>query len=401
MVIGQRTFWGRQPLASSALALAASGLPVFPCSTDKKPIVEGGFKNATRDPETIRAMFVKPGAALIGVPTGRASGRVVIDVDPRHNGDAWLRENQNRLPSTLTHRTPGGGEHLAFRDPPDVEIRNSQGRIAPGVDVRGTGGYVIVPPSEGYTIKHNGALADMPQWLIKASLKPDRPPPQPSLPSPPPNSGHGSPYGLKALSEECTAIQHAPFGQQEMMLNNAALKIGSLVASGELLEGYALSELITAGNAMASENGRDPWRPAEIEKKVRHAFDDGKRTPRQVPPPRANISRISVDTRAKARPNEEPPPLGVGPSPQLSGPNGDGASARPPTITVTAGELHILATKAESVLIAAGAEIFQRGVLVRPAVIELPASDNRKTQAAVLAEVTRPGMIDELSRVAR
>ena len=54
--------------------------------------------------------------------------------------------------------------------------------------------------------------------------------------------------------------------------------------------------------------------------------------------------------------------------------------------------------RAESALIAAGAEIFQRGVLVRPAVIELPASDNRKTQAAVLADVTSPGMIDELSR---
>ena len=100
----------------------------------------------------------------------------MIDVDPRHDGDVWLSENQNRLPSTLTHGTPRGGEHLAFRDPPDVEIRNSQGRIAPGVDVRGTGGYVIVPPSEGYTIKHNGPLADMPHWLVTACLKPnDRP----------------------------------------------------------------------------------------------------------------------------------------------------------------------------------------------------------------------------------
>src|SRR5262249_1417080 len=81
-------------------------------------------------------------------------------------------------------------------------------------------------------------------------------------------------------------------------------------------------------------------------------------------------------------------------------PNPPGASARPPTISVTAGELHILATEAESALIAAGAEIFQRALLVRPPLIELPAYNNRKTQAAVLAEVTRPGMIDELSRVA-
>jgi hypothetical protein len=285
MVIGQRTFWGRQPLASSALALAASGLPVFPCSTDKKPIVEGGFKSATQDPKLIHEMFSRPGAALISIPTGRASGRVVIDVDPRHNGDAWLRENQNRLPSTLTHGTPSGGVHLIFSDPLDVEIRNSQGRLAPGVDVRGTGGYVIVPLSEGYTIKHNGPLADMPRWLVAACLKPERPPP--SGPRRPPLDHGGTPYGLKALTEECIAILQAPFGQQEITLNNAALKIGSLVAADKLEESYALSELIDAGNAIPSESGREPWRAAEIAKKVKRALEDGKRTPRAVPPPPA------------------------------------------------------------------------------------------------------------------
>jgi hypothetical protein len=269
-------------LTSAALALAASGLPVFPCNSDRKPIVEGGFKSATRDPEVIRAMFARPGAALIGMPTGRATGHVVIDVDPRHGGDAWLLENQNQLPATRTHGTPRGGEHLAFRDPPEIEIRNSQGRIAPGVDVRGTGGYVVVPPSKGYTIKHNGPLADMPQWLVTACLKPERPPPP--RPRHPPLAGDDTPYGLKALSEECIAIATAPFGQQEITLNNAALKIGGLVAGGELAESYALTELIAAGNAMPSESGREPWRAAEIAKKVKRALADGKRTPRTAPP---------------------------------------------------------------------------------------------------------------------
>jgi hypothetical protein len=273
---------GQSPLTSAALALAASGLPVFPCNSDRKPIVEGGFKSASRDPELVGKMFVRSGATLIGIPTGRASGRVVIDVDPRHDGNTWLSENQNRLPPTLTHGTPRGGEHLAFRDPPDVEIRNSQGRIAPGVDVRGTGGYVIVPPSKGYTIKHNDPLADMPQWLVTACLKPERPPPPPPGPRRPPLDHDGTPYGLKALTEECIAIHHAPFGQQEITLNNAALKIGSLVAADELEESYALFELIAAGNAMPSESGREPWRAVEIAKKVKRALEDGKRTPRAV-----------------------------------------------------------------------------------------------------------------------
>jgi hypothetical protein len=62
------------------------------------------------------------------------------------------------------------------------------------------------------------------------------------------------------------------------------LKIGSLVAADELEESYALSELIAAGNAMPSESGREPWRAAEIAKKVKRALEDGKRTPRAVPP---------------------------------------------------------------------------------------------------------------------
>jgi putative DNA primase/helicase len=269
-------------LTTSALALAAKGLPVFPCNSENKPVTKHGFKDATRDAETIRAMFAKRGAVRIGIPTGRASGRVVIDIDPRHDGNVWLSENQNRLPPTLTHGTPRGGEHLAFRDPPDVEIRNSQGRIASGVDVRGTGGYVIVPPSKGYTIKHNGPLANMPHGLVTACLKPERPPPP--GPRRPPLDHDGTPYGLKALTEECVAIHHAPFGQQEITLNNAALKIGSLVAANELEESYALSELLAAGNAMPSESGREPWRAAEIAKKVERALEDGKRTPRPVPP---------------------------------------------------------------------------------------------------------------------
>jgi hypothetical protein len=275
---------GGSSLIAAALALAADGLPVFPCNGIKKPIVEHGFKNATCDPDIIREMFARPGAALIGMPTGRTSGRVVIDVDPRHGGDVWSLENQARLPPTLTHGTPGGGKHLVFRDPSEVEIRNSQGRLAPGIDVRGTGGYVIVPPSAGYTVKSNGKLADMPPWLIEACGKPE-PPPTPPRPRRSPLNGDGTPYGLAALEGECAAICAAPFGMQEISLNNAALKIGSLVAAGQIDEGYALAELIDAGNSMASQNAREPWRRADVEEKVRRGLTDGMRTPRNVPRP--------------------------------------------------------------------------------------------------------------------
>jgi hypothetical protein len=123
----------------------------------------------------------------------------------------------------------------------------------------------------------------MPQWLVTVCLKPEQPPPPPPGPRLPPLDHDGTPYGLKPLTEECIAIHHAPFGQQEITLNNAALKIGSLAAGGELSESYALAELIAAGNTMPSESGREPWRAAEIAKKVKRALEDGKRTPRAAP----------------------------------------------------------------------------------------------------------------------
>jgi hypothetical protein len=118
----------------------------------------------------------------------------------------------------------------------------------------------------------------------KNSNRGNPPPAPPSNPYRPLLVGAGTAYGLKALNEECIAVVVAPFGQQEITLNNAALKIGSLVAGGELGESYAFAELIAAGNAMPSQSRHAPWRAAEINKKVKRALEGGKRTPRAAPP---------------------------------------------------------------------------------------------------------------------
>ena len=82
-----------------------------------------------------------------GVATGNV---IVLDVDPRHGGDHSLRQLEDRhgpLPLTWRAFTGGGGEHVYFRAPEGVEIRNNAGRLGPGLDVRGVGGYVVAPPS--------------------------------------------------------------------------------------------------------------------------------------------------------------------------------------------------------------------------------------------------------------
>jgi hypothetical protein len=132
-----------------ALQLARNGIPVFPCRADKSPRVAGGFKVATTDEVMIRGWWGRFPNALIGVPTGAASGIIVIDIDPPDGMDFLLGEYGELLETGRRHKTPSGGFHYLFRAPADRSIRNSAGKIAKGVDVRGDGGYIIWWPAHG------------------------------------------------------------------------------------------------------------------------------------------------------------------------------------------------------------------------------------------------------------
>ena len=114
-------------------------LPRFPCRPDKHPLVAGGFNAATTDPAQIAIWQAQFPNCLWGVPTGAVSGIDVLDIDPE--GLGWFAANRDRIPVTRVHRTPRGGLHLFFKHAPG--LRCSRGRIAPGVDVRADGGYVI------------------------------------------------------------------------------------------------------------------------------------------------------------------------------------------------------------------------------------------------------------------
>jgi hypothetical protein len=273
---------GANPMADAAVSL---GLPVFPCGADKKPLTTHGFKDATNDPARIRTLFSGSAAVMIGVPTGAATDVVVIDVDRKENrqGGAWLDENSHRMPQTRTIRTASGGLHIYLRHP-GQRVKNSNDKIAPGIDVRGDGGYVIVPPSPGYSLADDAPMAEVPEWLLAVLCPPEPVPgPVPEVRRHTPASNGGTPYGLKALEDECAAISRAYFGQQEATLNAAGLKIGALVAGGELEAGPALADLLAAARSMPSQPGKKPWHPSELEKKARRAFEDGSRKPRSAP----------------------------------------------------------------------------------------------------------------------
>ncbi len=138
----------KNPLAAAALAYARRGLPVFPCQArGKAPLVAGGFKAATADPDRVRAWWRENPQANIAIPTGAATGLVVLDVDPRAGGrEALKRLEALGLPATLTVITGGGGVHLYFRHPGGhIPSRPVPGYA--GLDVKADGGYVLVPPS--------------------------------------------------------------------------------------------------------------------------------------------------------------------------------------------------------------------------------------------------------------
>ena len=288
-----------------AAAFLAQQWPVFPCAGNKQPLTEHGLHDAVEGEAQARALFQRPGVAMIGVPTGARSGFVVIDLDIKGGqpGLEWLAANEHRIPATRRHRTQSGGLHLLFANPEGRRIRNSVSKVAPGVDVRGQGGYVIVPPSPGYTIVNDAMPAPMPAWLLDLL---DPPAPAPAAPAPRPRiqTGDGTPYGLRALEAETSAILAAPFGQQETTLNAACLRLGQLVAGGELAADVAFPALLSAALGMASQPGREPWVPAKLREKVRAAFADGQRTPRSAPP----LIRRTVEEYAPPPGWEEPPP---------------------------------------------------------------------------------------------
>jgi len=173
-------------MLEAAEAYAKEGLPVFPTKPDKRPYTLNGFKDATTDLERIRAWWKLHPDAGIGLPTGRATGLLVIDIDPRHGGDVsftQLIEQHGPLPKTLEAATGGGGQHIALAYPKDVEIRNSAGKLGEGIDVRGEGGYIIASPTRHpsgkcYRWLNDHQPAPCPEWVIKRLLaKPEIPDP--------------------------------------------------------------------------------------------------------------------------------------------------------------------------------------------------------------------------------
>lgn len=136
-------------LAAAALEYQRLGFhPIVEQPNSKLPLEKGWQALTFRSPQALQAAFdAAPEGHGVGTVT---CGFIVVDLDVKEgvNGVESLCALPP-LPPTLTARTPSGGRHLFFKLPSgSPAVKNSVSKVGPGIDIRGTGGQVVLPPTE-------------------------------------------------------------------------------------------------------------------------------------------------------------------------------------------------------------------------------------------------------------
>jgi len=264
----------------AALTYAARGWYVFPCGDDKRPLTAHGFKDATTDADQVKAWWRRWPRAAIGLDCGR-SGVLAVDLDRDDDRDGlaiWATLGIDDA-GALQSQTPRGGRHLVF-SANGAALGNSAGRLGPGIDTRGNGGYIILPPSQtarGQYIALNdwtATPAPVPGALVALLSKAEQ---QRTTSQ---TTTTGDRWALAALKAEVDNVCAAHEGTRNDTLNRAAYSLGQLVAAGYLTRAEVEAELFAAAEAcgLVDDDGdRAAWST------IRSGLDDGATNPRYKP----------------------------------------------------------------------------------------------------------------------
>lgn len=290
------------PNLNAALRLADLGIAVFPCNQSKRPQPGVRWKEeASTDHRRIESWWRKWPGSLPAFELGR-HGLVAMDCDRHGQSDgvtifeALARENGDDPREWPTIETPSTGRHIFFRQ--DGSLTNARGALPAGIDVRGTGGYVIAEGAElpdgrsyhplGYGLVitlQSDAVPHLPDWLATtlasraddggASPGPDATSRAPAAPAPHrPDSGARERAAFEAaLADEVRKVSQAGEGQRNHTLNIAAFSLAQMVASGW----GGQSEVDTALTEAALACG---LRQPEIRKTIASGFASGSKKPR-------------------------------------------------------------------------------------------------------------------------
>jgi len=271
------------PRHGPALALAGQGVAVFVLGRRKRPVANcptcrdalaadtghdrqgcgcltcHGFYAATTDPDRIADILAAVPSGLLAIRTGAVSGRVVVDIDPRHGG----RLDPTVMTPTATVATGGAdhGWHLHYRHPGGyVPSRELPGH--PGIDIKGDGGYVVVPPAvhpltrRAYAWVGARPVDVMPPPLVTACLADAADAPSCPVPTTP-GARHATRAGLAGgggisspdalLSAHLAAVARAVEGKRRTTLYGAARGTARIVLAGALDHQTAWDALYAAG----------------------------------------------------------------------------------------------------------------------------------------------------------
>ncbi|NHU86421.1 DNA primase, partial [Kocuria sp. JC486] len=225
-----------------------------------------GFHDATTDLRQIRTWWDQIPNANIGLPTGVASGVVVVDVDLNERVNGFDAINRAHDAGMLGHwevvtRTPSGGAHLFYPATPQTPQRSWQAARA-GVDFRGDGGYIIVPPSHRnidgqqrhYTLEQ---INHGPASALNAQRLRDFLDPRPQVPAPESRGAHRS-ADVAALAERVASLRE---GERNLGLFKAACRLAE--------NGTSPSDALDVLGAAAGQAGLGE---REISRTVRSAY---------------------------------------------------------------------------------------------------------------------------------
>ncbi|MBW8088595.1 bifunctional DNA primase/polymerase [Streptomyces hygroscopicus subsp. hygroscopicus] len=273
----------RFALLRAALDAAERGWHVFPLRPGtKRPALHGETscprtgpcaaghrkweQRATTDPGRIRAAWSRA-PYNVGIATG-PSGLVVVDLDmPKDKSSsdapcgattfaALCERAGHPVPTTYRTRTASGGAHLYFTAPDGARLTNTAGSIAPLVDTRARGGYVVaagsITPAGPYEALCGPVAVPLPSWL-QTILRPAPKPAQAPLGG---AVGQSRRYADVALSNEVRNVAHAADGTRNATLLRAARALGRLIASGDLTRGRVENALREAAAANATQSQR-------------------------------------------------------------------------------------------------------------------------------------------------
>ena len=212
------------------------GWYVFPLKPGTKtPAVKDWENWATQTPDPIWWSDPRQG---YGIACGPSNLYVVdIDYSDHVNGyTTWyqLIRQHGLPPETYVAATPRQGLHIYYHCPNPPA--NTAGKIGPGIDTRGRGGYVV-----GYPPVEDLPTAPLPSWLRPTTATSTHQTPQPRR-----ISGQTSRYGQSALTYETEKIRNAPIGTRNTQLNTSAYRIAQLVAGGEIESRHATEQIIYA-----------------------------------------------------------------------------------------------------------------------------------------------------------